>query len=570
MKDYAKEARIFDTQILVIGGGISGLSAAVSAKEAHPEADVLLADKACASRGFAGKAGRTTGLISYVTEEDDPEDFVKHCVEHIGFYLNDQDLLREMAENSRRIVEKVSDEWGVNLVRDDDGKIVYAKWPTPWGTAGIDPDMCIAISAKAKQLGVRFLDHTAFVKLTLKDGRVRGAIGFEIDTGRPVAVNADAVIMAAGDQNYLITTGWCATGNGIYMAYEAGAKMRNVEFCSMCDFARKDPDGIIYYGGHGGAHIAHDHLHTANENISQKYRPGFHSSIDPEAINAWYQETVKGNGPVFVDLSDFAQNEGVLFRWHPNATKRRAIMHTKTNIGDGKNFEVVPGFLGEVSSVRVDHDMKTTVPGLFAAGDTCGSGSARGGAAPTPPGKIHGTGILNAFFTGMKAGKNAADEVCGKEYVKAGITDLEIDEALGEIFAPMESEGCYDIHSALADIQDIVAPVDYSMVRSEERMKKALEETLAYKEKLKELKAEDYREALRCFDLKCMALCSEMFYRASLERKETRGFCFREDYPDMDNKEWLKWIIVEKDGEGMKISTEDIPIEDYRYRPEGM
>ena len=91
------DSRLERADLLIVGGGISGLSAAISAKEARPELDVLVIDRACASKGWAGKASRTTGLISYVTEEDDPEDFVRHCVEEIGFYLNDQDLLRDMA-----------------------------------------------------------------------------------------------------------------------------------------------------------------------------------------------------------------------------------------------------------------------------------------------------------------------------------------------------------------------------------------------------------------------------------------------------------------------------------------
>ncbi len=554
------------TDILIVGGGISGLSAAVTAKEADPDLDVLVMDKAVASRGYAGKGGRTTGLLSYVTEEDDPNDFVEHCVKEIGFYLNDQELLYEMAVKSRGIVERLAD-WGVSICRDEDGRIAYAKWPTPWGTAAIDPDMCVSIAKRARDLGVRFLDHVSMAQLVKSGDCVTGAVGFHIRTGEVYVLEAGAVILASGAQDYLITTGWCGTGNGIYAAYHAGAQMRNAEFDNMCDFARVAPDGSIYYGAHGGAHIAHDHLFTAKENISKKYRPGFHSSMDPLAAYAWYKETLAGNGPVFVDLSSFASKEGVLFQWHPRAAERRVVLAKKTNPPLNKKFDVVPGFLGEMSCVMVNHDMATTVNGLFAVGDTSGSGSARGGAAPTPPGKIHGTGILNAFFTGMKAGPAAVEYVRLRSVKNPVISDTFAEEIMAEVFAPLGRESGYDTRDALCDIQDIVAPVDYSLIKTQKRLERGLKETLLYAEKLKELKADDYYEVLRCLDLKSMALCSEMFFRASLTRKETRGFHFREDFPEMDNDNWLKWVVIRKAGNEMQLLTQDIPIERYPVQP---
>lgn len=569
MSTYEVRTRRERADILIVGGGISGLSAAITASEAAPELDVLVVDKAVASRGFAGKAGRTTGLLSYVTEEDDPEEYVAHCVKEHGYYLNDQELLREMAYNGRRIVSTIA-EWGVSISRDEQGEVAYAKWPTPWGTAAIDPDMCVALAKKAKSLGVRFLDHVAVTGLTKTDSRVTGAVGFDIRDGSVYAFEAGAVVLAAGDQDYLITTGWCGTGNGILVAYEAGAEMRNAEFGNMCDFARVAPDGSVYYGAHGGAHIAHDHLYTKQENISQKYRPGFHSSMDPVAAYAWYKETVAGNGPVFVDLSDFASKEGVLFQWHPTATVRRAVLAQKTNPPENKRFDVVPGFLGEMSCVSVDHSMATTVPGLYCVGDNSGSGTARAGAVPTPPGKIHGTGILNAFFTGMKGGPAAAQyaRAIKAAGVEQKVTQQQVDEAIAPIFAPLEHGGSYDTRTALNDIQDIVAPVDYSLIKTEARLLKGLEEAIAWRAKLTDLKADDYHDALRCLDLQAMGLCAEMFFRASLERKETRGFHFREDYPETDNENWLKWIIIRKEGDGMALFTRDVPIDSYPVKPE--
>ena len=560
------DSRLERADLLIVGGGISGLSAAISAKEARPELDVLVIDRACASKGWAGKASRTTGLISYVTEEDDPEDFVRHCVEEIGFYLNDQDLLRDMAVSSRQLLDTAAG-WGVEFLRGESGELVYAKWPTPWGTAAIDPDMCAAMAAHARELGVRFLDRTALSDLTLTGGRITGGVGFTAGA-RPIVFQAPAVVLAQGAQDYMITTGWCGTGNAIYAAWRAGADMRNAEFGNMCDFARLSPEGWIYYGAHGGAHIAHDHLYTSRENISQKYRPGFHSSMDPTAAYAWYAETKAGRGPVFVDLSDFAQKEGVLFRWHPTAAKRRAVLAQKTRPPENKRFNVVPGFLGEMSCVRVGHQMETTLPGLYAVGDASGAGSARGGAAPTPPAKIHGTGILNALFTGIRGGQSAARYALSVRD-SAPAPDLEQASALlDELYEPMERREGLSLRELIHRVQDVVAPVDYSSVKEGGRLERALEEALALKPETGRLYAADAHELGRCLDAKAMVLCAELFYRASLARTESRGFHLREDCPDRDDSRWLKWIILKKQGEQVELSTQDVPIERYRYRPD--
>ncbi len=569
MTSSTKESlgKVISTDILIVGGGLAGISAAITAKEADPTLDILVVDKAVASKGYAGKSGRTAGLLSFVTEKDDPEDFVKYCLDEIGFYLNDQILLREFAYSSKNIAEGLTD-WGVDVPRDEAGKIDYAKWPFPWGTASVDPYMCLTMAKYAKKLGVEFLDRVSVTDLLKSEGRVTGAVGFSIQNGEFHIFQAKAVVLANGSQNYDVTLIWCGTGNGIATAWRAGAEMRNAEFGNMCDFARVDPRGWLYYGVHGGAHIAHDHLiNVEGENVSQKYRPGFHSSMDPVAALAWYKEVLDKKGPISVDISIFSQPD--FFKFHPAALDQMHREAIKANFPENQPYDVVPGFIGELSCVRVDHQMATTVPGIFAVGDVSGNGSARGGAVPTPPAKIHGTGILNALFMGTRGGPAAA--IYAKALKSCGMSDdVDYDQA-GEfkirIYAPLDCRDGVSPWDVIPKIQDAIAPVDNSVIKTEQRMKVALEEVLDLQPEIENLKARDYHELARCMDVQSMALCAEMFYRASLMRKESRGFQFREDYPEMDNKNWLKWINLRNVDGKMELYTEDIPFEKYPYKP---
>ncbi len=557
---------VHSTDVLIVGGGAAGLSAAITAKETSPELDVLVVDKATASRGWAGKSARTAGLLSFVTEQDDPEAFVRYCLENIGFYLNDQLLLREFAFSSRPITERISS-WGVEILRREGGVIDYAKWPFPWGTASINPDMCTRMAAYARELGVRIIDKVVIADLMKHENRISGAVGFNIVNGTYHIFEAATVILANGSQNYDMTLRWCGTGNGVAAAYWAGAEMRNAEFGNMCDFSRVDPRGWVITAG---AHTAHDYLYAKGENISQKYRPGLHSSMDPIAVLAWYRETLAGNGPIEAHLDAFAAESGKFFKFHPEALERQSRILKKSAPLDSQRFEVIPGFIGELSCVKVDHQMRTTVPGLFAVGDVSGSGSARAGAVPAPPAKIHGTGLLNAFFMGMKGGPAAAIHARAlKTYSIQGKADYDQVAALKEkVYAPMNLKDGISPRDVIHKVQDAIAPADRGVIKSEERMKKALDEITKIRRESDAMKAKDFHDLAKCLDAQSMPLCAEMFFRSSLIRTESRGFHYREDYPEMDNKNWLKWIIVKDEGGNMMVSTEDIPMHRYPYKPD--
>ena len=571
MKELKDYGTIHETQILIIGGACSGLTAALTAKEADSNVDVLITDMACASKGWAGKAARTAGLISFVGEGKDPEEFVQYNLKEIGFYLNDQHLLRDLAYNSRKIVEHL-ETWGVSIEREEDGSFAVAQWPFPWVTGGIDPDMCKHMATKAREYGVRFRDRTEIVSL-LKDGeRVIGACGFDIKDGSFHIFLADVTILACGTQNFDITPIWCGTGVSQSLAYEAGAEFRNCEFCGMGDFARIDEKGRLFYGMHGGAHIGHDHIYYEDENVSQKWRPGFHSSMDPLAANAWYQEYKQGHWPLKINMDTFnAQGGGgEFFHFHPEAFKRYMRHHA---IGgypfDHQVFDVVPGVISELGAIRVGHGMETTVPGLLAIGDCAGSGSARAGAVPAPPAKIHGTGLLNAVFMGTKGGESAVALV--HTISKLGLSknvDLEkLDQIKEETYAPINREEGISPRDIIHEIQEAIAPCDYLFVKSEERMDEALAIVADAESKLDQMKVDNYHDLVKCIEAKAMALGGELFYRTSKLRKESRGFHQREDYKEQNDSDWLKWIIVQnKDGE-MTFRTEDVPIDQYDYKP---
>jgi len=113
---------------------------------------------------------------------------------------------------------------------------------------------------------------------------------------------------------------------------------------------------------------------------------------------------------------------------------------------------------------------------------------------------------------------------------------------------------------AIYRIHQVVIPIKYNLIREGGRLKEGLsmiEEV--QKEMLPRIKAGNPHELLRYHEAESMALCAEMVFRAALYRTESRGSHFREDYPERDDKNWLKWTIIEKDGDRMALSTEPVP-----------
>ncbi len=135
------------------------------------------------------------------------------------------------------------------------------------------------------------------------------------------------------------------------------------------------------------------------------------------------------------------------------------------------------------------------------------------------------------------------------------------------VYAPLDRKNGITPWELIPRIQDVIAPVDYSIIKTKDRMKAALDEVSVLGPEVDRLKARDYHELARCIDAESMVLCAEMFYRASLMRTESRGFHLREDYPAMDNENWLKWINVKNIEGKMELYTEDKPFDGYPYRP---
>ena len=553
---------VLQADVLIVGGGMAGLACAIAAKETDPDIDVLIVDKVVT--GWGGKANKGGGNIVFMDPADGFENVLDFHVHNVGDFLEDQELLMDFVRESRPNLEKL-ESWGVHIYRDDAGEPKYVRWlpEHPWRMAVLDQDLTLNMAGHARKLGVRIEDHVEIVDL-LKDGdQVCGAIGFGMIDGECVIAQARAVVLANGNQCYKLMPRWAsAGGEGIAAAYRAGAAMRGAEFGNFINWVFADTKEVCQ----GAEDVLYN---NKGENISKRVRPTLESDVHSKEVVEWWREMKAGNGPICANMAENYVNNEIVPAFHADALAVRPVSMKFWGLTIGKAMAastvhspmqpVMPGLNAELAPVKVDHQMATTVPGLFAIGDTCYAGTCLAGAVPAPPGRMRGSGLGFATFSGARC----APAAVAAARAASGRPDAAQAEALkARVFAPLGRNGMAAPEMVRA-VQDVMAPVGYSIYKHSDRMNEALDTVLALKAQVPSLAAADPHYLAACHVAESMVLGAEMFYRASLAREESRGWHLREDFPERDDANFLKWIELRDDGGEMAVSLRDVPLDRY-------
>ena len=563
MKNIECNKQVLSTDILVIGGGIAGLAAAITIKETNPDADVLIVEKQTC--GYSGKANRGGGVLQYFDfDRVKPIEFVAYHANAVGCFLGDQEQMLKYVSMNHKMIDKLI-EWGVKIPYNEDGSLKIIPTGPMTGMIGVDLDITLRVRRTAEKKGVKIIDKVTISDLLTNEGEITGATGYSILDGTFYVVKAKSVILATGSQNYRVMNMWAnGRGDGIAAAYRAGAEMRNAEFGNFAQlFKVKSHHELVF-----NENCMYNAL---DENITKNFRWFPEADINANAIGEWYNQMAAGKGPIYMrpETCPMTKGDEILFTtshvWdRPYGLKLWKTIYEKCHRVDVDN-EIAPGFLGEQSSVKVNHDMETNISKLFAIGDISYAGSSVAGSVPAPPGRNRGSGILNAVFAGLIAGEKSLQYTENTEGL--AVLDKQVEACIERAFAPLCREKGVTAKEVIQDVQAIIAPVENSIYMSEHRLNIALRKLEKVKAKLSELKAEDYHGLLSCHEAEAIVLCAEMFFKAALLRKESRGWFLREDYPNMDNENCLKWITLKNEDGKMTLGTENVPIEKYPIKP---
>lgn len=569
MSDMIK--KIVETEILVVGGGGAGITAAVGA--ARSGAKVLLA-----SKGQVGNSGNTimiggsfamdghSAYYDYGIEEAD-KDFTKadlyEAIIKDGFYINDQNMVEQFVEESPAIVYEVV-KWA-----EQAGKPFDFGPPSTWWMSGRMMGNALK-QGLASTPGIEHISDIAVVELLKDDDRVCGALALELNTGDFVQINAKAVVLATGGfQPFsLKNTNSDMTGDGVAMAFRAGAKVADMEFLLFLMTALEPQDivgsilPLMLVTMPTFKYVATDR--EGNElTMPQELKDMETKSEICKLLHmVYYGKTITADkktdkGGVFLRITgteeeiNQAFDETVeLFR---NFYKEGFYHHNDINkvrrmCLEKRTWEVGLGNEYSVGGILVNEKMETTVKGLFAGGE-CASGVFGANRVADA--------VTEMVVQGYRAGITAA------EYAKTAPA-CSCGAECGDIVAKKLMEAMKNQEGILVNEAvrrfEAISDKYLNCYRDGEGLRTAIEQ---YEQLEKELEnatiiSKDMAyntEFMGLIALKNRLLCSKLAVYMGEARKESRGLHLRLDYPNIDNKNFFVRSIAHKEGDGIKLST---------------
>ncbi|MBM3264215.1 MAG: fumarate reductase/succinate dehydrogenase flavoprotein subunit [candidate division Zixibacteria bacterium] len=580
MSDYLQH----EHDVLVIGAGGAGLRAAIEASAAGVSVGLVC-------KSLLGKAHTVMaegGVAAALANVDERDGWSVHFADTMrgGQYLNNWRMAELHAKEAPDRVREL-EAWGALFDRTADGRILqrnfgghkYPRLAHVGDRTGLE--MIRTLQDHGIHQGVEvYMEHT--VSALLKDGdRVVGTFGYDRERGRFRVFRAKAVVLATGGigRAFKITSNsWEYTGDGHSLAYHAGADLMDMEFVQF------HPTGMVWppsvrgilvtegVRGEGGILVNTEgrrfmfddipplYVNQTADNPEEgwRYTQGDKNARRPPELltrdhvaRCIMREIREGRGSphggVFLDISWIKERI-------PNAEeyiKRKlpSMYHQFKQLADiditKEAMEVGPTTHYVMGGIRVDADSQmSTVPGLFAAGE-CGAGL-------NGANRLGGNSLSDLLVFGQRAGQFAAQ--FAKENSYGRIDEDQIKTAAAEALAPFDRpatpENPFNIQQQLQDRMQALVGI----VRVEAEMQEALGVIDGLNARAEKVSVDGNREYNpgwhTALDLKNLLTVSEAVARAAIERKESRGAHFRDDYPNKDEECGKFNVVLRKNAEG--------------------
>jgi succinate dehydrogenase / fumarate reductase flavoprotein subunit len=592
MADY----QTFEHDVLIIGAGGAGLRAAIAAADAGASVGLVC-------KSLLGKAHTVMaegGVAAALGNVDDRDNWRVHFADTMrgGQYVNNWRMAELHAREAPARVHEL-EAWGALFDRTPDGRILqrnfgghkYPRLAHVGDRTGLEMIRTLQDHSIHQKIDVHM--ECTVLRLFTDAGRIAGALAYDRERGRFRLFRCKAVVLATGGigRAFSITSNsWEYTGDGQSLAYHAGAALQDMEFVQF------HPTGMIWppsvrgilvtegVRGEGGVLLNNQGRRFMFDDIPENYRSQTADNEEegwrytqgdknarrpPELLTRDHvarcimREVREGRGSphggVFLDIA-------WIKRRLPDARahiikKLPSMYHQFKELADiditAEPMEVGPTTHYIMGGIRVDGDSQmSTLPGLFAAGE-CAAGLHGAN-------RLGGNSLSDLVVFGKRAGDSAAQFARGHE--PATLDPAEADDAARCALAPFErtpsanGAGPYQLQQELQGMmQDLVG-----IVRRQAEMERALEGIEGLRERAGRVGVAGNREYNpgwhTALDLGNLLTISEAVARAAIDRKESRGGHFREDYPQKDPAHGKFNIVIRQGSDGrMQLSHEAIP-----------
>ena len=584
----------FEHDVLVIGAGGAGLRAAIEASAAGVTVGLVC-------KSLLGKAHTVMaegGMAAALANVDDRDSWETHFADTMrgGQYLNNWRMAEIHAREAPDRVREL-EAWGAVFDRTADGRILqrnfgghrYPRLAHVGDRTGLE--MIRTLQDHGVHQGIDVHMECTIVELLKEGDRVVGAFGYDRERGRFRVFQAKAIVLASGGigRAFKVTSNsWEYTGDGQALAYRAGAELLDMEFVQFHPTGMVWPpsvkgilvtEGVRGEGGvlrnsEGSRFMFDDipelyrHQTAEDEEEGWRYTQGDKQARRPPELltrdhvaRCIVREIKEGRGSphggVFLDIAWIKQK---LPNGPEHIRKKLPSMYHQFKQLAGIDITETPMEVGPTThyvmgGVRVEADTQmSAVPGLFAAGEVA--------AGLNGANRLGGNSLSDLLVFGKRAGEYAA--AFAKEQAPGRVDDAEVEQIARMALEPLEREGSGEAPYQLQyELQDLMQ-AQVGIVRNDADLRSALDSLLRLQERVKRVEAPGNREYNAgwhtALDLRNLMVVSEAVTRSAIERQESRGAHFREDYLGK-NEAWGKTALVIRRAESgaMEVRREPLP-----------
>lgn len=537
--------------VVIVGAGLAGLRAAVEiGKDAH----VAVLTKVFATRSHSGAAQGGIGAALGNEEED-------HCEWHAfdtvkgSDYLGDQDAIQILADDAPRAIYELEN-LGVPFSRTADGKIAqrpFGGHTRDYGKAPVKR-ACYAATRTGRvildtlweqslQRGIEFFDEFQMLSLIVEDGRCCGLVAYELASGELHTFHCKAIMLATGGAGKIYKTtsnAFASTGDGMAIAYRAGAPLEDMEFVQF------HPTGIYKLGiliseaarGEGGILLNND-----GERFMEKYAPVIKDLAPRDMISRCMLEEIRAgrgiDGKDYFHLDLTHLGEDVI-----NKKLAEITGFARTYAGVDPIKEPIPvqptchymmgGIAADADGHVIMDEKNTAFAGLYAAGE-CACVSVHGA------NRLGCNALLDTLVFGRRAGISIKTFISSAARPKLPIGPQKNDA--DRIKTLMDSTGRESSGAIRAELQENMMG-NVSVFRQEDSLTAAFDKIKQLKKRYQNISLQDKgsvfnRDLLDVLELGHLLDLAEVIICSALNRKESRGAHSREDFPERDDKNFL-------------------------------
>jgi len=556
--------------LLIVGGGLAGLSAALSA-DPGLRVGVISKVHPVRSHSVAAQGGINAALANHPNGVDDT--WEKHAFDTIkgSDYLADQDAVELLC---RRAIPTIYDldHWGVPFSRFAAGTIAQR----PFGGAGF-PRTCYAadrtgqvllhtLYEQAVRRNVTFYDEWLVTDIIVRDGKLHGLLTYDLAGGEIIPLRARAVIFATGGYGRIYlrsTNAYINFGSGIGMAYKAGIPLKDMEFVQFHPTTLCGKNILITEAARGdGGYL----VNAKGRRFMEDYAPKAMELAPRDIVARSIQTEIdKGNGfdneYVHLDLRHLGREK--ILKLLPGI--REICLHFAGLDPIDQPIPIQPAQHYSMGGIDVDATCASPVEGFFAAGE-CACVSVHGA------NRLGGNSLLEAIVFGKIAGESASLYLRDGPFEAGG--DKELAETARALMSRMRSiherkagENVFQLLNRLKRLMSDTAGI----FRDAATLRRGLEELAELRDAYRRVFIHGTcvrycQEMVVLVEFEHMLEIAEVILLGALNREETRGSHFRTDFPKRNDSSWLKHTIITRSDQGPGISYRDVQI--GRYAPQ--